>query len=104
MEQEPDQRKKKYLSQELSTRKEQLSAALAAFRKANAKSSFIINNKARNELLELSKEQQETLLRRRGQKTLADMASEGLEQMQSISKQFAETVQEGALTLDNLGL
>lgn len=96
------EKKKTDLLLEVEQYKEQLHTSLAAFRKANVVSAFVIGKLAREDLLLMSEEQQNALRKRRDKQSIANASNHLSDKLLSISRHLAETTQRSADTLDTL--
>lgn len=96
------EKKRTDLFSEVKTYKDQLQTSLAAFRKANVVSAFVISKLAREDLLFMSEEQQNALRKRRDKQSIANTSNQLSDKLLSISRHLAETTQRSADTLDTL--
>ncbi|XP_012287747.1 vesicle transport protein SEC20 [Orussus abietinus] len=101
-ESERKEKKKMELLLEVDDHRQQLTAALAAFRKANVISACVIDKMAKDELLSVPEERQHVLRKRRDKQGLVKASSQVTDTLFSISRNLAETVQRSANTLDTL--
>ncbi|KAG7201277.1 hypothetical protein KM043_004055 [Ampulex compressa] len=96
------EKKKTELLADVETYREQLNAALAAFRKANVVSACVIDKLAKEDLLSMSEEKQNALRRRSDKQAVANASSQLSDKLLSISRHLAETTQRSADTLGTL--